>query len=87
MFDTLLSSSFTKPNILISSIKKLSLMRLSSFIYTLSSQDNISISYKYLTIQIKYISSENRSFGSEKLTKAVSDLPIFSEGKDFSIDQ
>ncbi len=88
MIDALQSSILLKPNILLLSIKRPIDQRGPAFIYGLSPLVNRRPSSKSqrLTYNI-YTGSDDSSFGSEKLTKALSDLPIFIDGKDLSIDQ
>lgn len=62
-------------------------MRLLSFIYVLSSYANIPTSNRQPTIQTIYTLSKNGFSRSRKVTKALPNPPIFTDGKDLSIDQ
>ena len=53
----------------------------------MSSQANTPLPSKESTLRTLYTGSENGSNRNGKLTKALPDPPIFTNGKDLSIDQ
>ena len=71
----------------LTSVKQSTHQRYPVFTHALSSQANTPIPSRQFTIQTTYTSNENSSIGNRKLTKVLSDPPIFINGKDPSIDQ
>ena len=87
MIDNLQNSNFAKPDILVSFIRILIQLCLSSFRHVLSLQVYIILLSRQATIQTTYSYTEDGFTRSDKFTMALLDLPIFIEGKDLSIDQ
>ncbi len=86
MIDILQSLTSAKPNIPIPFIEKPAQTHLLSFIHALSSQATILTSSRQPTLQITNTPNENGFSGSRKLTKALSDPPIFTDGNNPSIN-
>ena len=88
MIDALQSSAFAKPNKLLPSIKSPIDQCGSTFTHALSLLvNNQSQSKSKRLTRNTHTRSDDGSFGSGKLTKALLDPPIFTDGKDPSIDQ
>lgn len=86
MIDKLQNAASVKPNLFFSSIKKLIHEYHQIFIHALFSQPIISKSSKQLTVQATDTKSENGSPRFAKITKALPNSLIFTNGKNLSID-
>ena len=88
MIDALQSSAFAKLDKPLSSIKSFIDQRGSTFTHALLPLvNNQSRSESKRLTRNTHTGSDDGSFGSGKLTKALPDPPIFTDGKDPSIDQ
>ena len=87
MIDTLQNTASITPDTPLASVEQSTHQRHPVFTHALSSQANTPIPSRQSTIQTTHTGSENGSTGNGKLTKALPDPPIFTDGKDPSIDQ
>ena len=88
MIDALQSSASAKPDKPLPSVERPIDKRGSTFTHALSPLVNRQTpSESQRPTRNTHIGSDDGSFGSGKLTKALPDPPIFTDGKDLSIDQ
>ena len=87
MIDTLKNMTSVIPDTLLASVKQSTHQRHPVFTYALSSQANSPISSRQSIIWTTYTGSENGFTENGKLTKALSDPPIFTNRKELSVDQ
>ena len=87
MIDTLQNTASITLDTPLASIKQSTHQRHPVFTHVLSSQANTPIPSRQSTIRTTHTGSENGSTGNGKLTKALPDPPIFTDGKDPFIDQ
>lgn len=88
MIDALQSSTSVKTDKALASIEKPIDQRGSTFTHALSPLVNKQIPNKSRRpTRHTHTGSDDSSLGSGKLTKALPDRPIFTDGKDLSIDQ